>query len=101
MESIEWTGGQIKNTDDADDIRDVDLTQIHNLTGPVAIDGAEPGDALKVEILNVEYFPQQPWGYTGIFEEKDGGLFATEFKTKASKAIWDLEGMLQLQTSLE
>lgn len=28
----------------------------------------------------------------GIFEEKDGGLFATEFRTKASKAIWDFEG---------
>ncbi|GAA6062384.1 hypothetical protein JCM10212_003193 [Sporobolomyces blumeae] len=92
LESIEWTGGQIHNDDNADDIRDVDLTQIHYLTGPVAVEGAEPGDALKVEILDVGYFESHPWGYTGIFEEKDGGLFATEFKTKAAKAIWDLEG---------
>ncbi|GAA6020374.1 hypothetical protein JCM11491_000329 [Sporobolomyces phaffii] len=91
LESIEWTGGQIQNSDDSDDVRTVDLTQIHYLTGPVAIEGAEPGDALKVEILNVEY--SLPWGYTGIFEQADGGLFATEFETKASKAIWDLEGV--------
>ncbi|GAA5982079.1 hypothetical protein JCM5350_000637 [Sporobolomyces pararoseus] len=93
LESIEWTGGQIKNSDDADDVSNVDLTQIHYLTGPVAVEGASPGDALKVEILNVEYHPQTPWGYTGIFNKEDGGLFATEFNTKASKAIWDLEGV--------
>lgn len=77
----------------ADDVSNVDLTQIHYLTGPVAVEGAAPGDALKVEILNVEYHPQCPWGYTGIFNKEDGGLFATEFNTKASKAIWDLEGV--------
>ncbi|GAA5934849.1 hypothetical protein JCM3775_001655 [Rhodotorula graminis] len=88
----EWTGGQVKNSDDADDIRDVDLSEIHFLTGPVAVDGAEPGDALVVEILNIEYYEEMPWGYTGIFEEKDGGLFASEFKTRASKAVWDFEG---------
>ncbi|GAA6042484.1 hypothetical protein JCM8097_003049 [Rhodosporidiobolus ruineniae] len=88
----EWTGGQIKNTDDADDIRDVDLTQIHYLTGPIGVEGAEPGDALLVELLNIEYYEEMPWGYTGVFEEKDGGLFASQFKTKAAKAIWDFEG---------
>ena len=63
----EWTGGQVKNSDDADDIRDVDLSQIHFLSGPVAVEGAEPGDALVVEILNIEYYEEMPWGYTGAF----------------------------------
>jgi acetamidase/formamidase len=31
IECVDWTGGQIKNTDDADDVRDVDLTKIHNV----------------------------------------------------------------------
>ncbi|GAA6014151.1 hypothetical protein JCM10207_006114 [Rhodosporidiobolus poonsookiae] len=88
----EWTGGQIKNTDDSDDIANVDLTQIHYLTGPIAVEGAEPGDAVCVEILNIDYYEAMPWGYTGVFEEKDGGLFASQFKTKAAKAIWDFEG---------
>ncbi|GAA6057519.1 hypothetical protein JCM3770_000564 [Rhodotorula araucariae] len=90
--SIEWTGGQIKNSDDADDVRNVDLSQIHYLTGPIGVEGAEPGDALVVDILDIRYYEEQPWGYTGIFEKKDGGLFATEFDTKAAKAIWDFEG---------
>lgn len=62
------------------------------LTGPVAVEGAEPGDALCVEILNIEYYESMPWGYTGVFEKADGGLFATRFDTKAAKAIWDFEG---------
>ncbi|KWU42119.1 formamidase, partial [Rhodotorula sp. JG-1b] len=88
----EWTGGQIRNSDDSDDVASVDLTRIHYLTGPVAVEGAEPGDALCVEILNIEYYESMPWGYTGVFEKADGGLFATRFDTKATKAIWDFEG---------
>ncbi|GAA5882975.1 hypothetical protein JCM3774_002939 [Rhodotorula dairenensis] len=88
----EWTGGQIKNSDDSDDVANVDLSRIHYLTGPVAVEGAEPGDALCVEILNIDYYESMPWGYTGVFEKADGGLFATRFDTKAAKAIWDFEG---------
>ena len=36
----------------SDDIRDVDLSKIHNLSGPVAVEGAEPGDCLVVDILD-------------------------------------------------
>jgi len=33
--------------DSADDIHNVDLTQVHNLSGPVEVEGAEPGDILE------------------------------------------------------
>ena len=46
LECYDWTGGQIKNDDCADDVRDVDLTQVHFLTGPVGVEGAEPGGLL-------------------------------------------------------
>jgi acetamidase/formamidase len=36
----------------------------HILTGPVAVEGAEPGDVLQVDILSVEC--RQNWGYTRI-----------------------------------
>lgn len=62
------------------------------LTGPIAVEGAEPGDALCVEILNIEHYESMPWGYTGVFERADGGLFASRFETKAAKAIWDFHG---------
>jgi acetamidase/formamidase len=36
----------------------------HILTGPVAVAGAEPGDVLEVEILNIDC--RQNWGYTRV-----------------------------------
>jgi formamidase len=36
----------------SDDIKNVDLTKVHNLSGPVAVEGAEPGDCLVVDILD-------------------------------------------------
>ena len=44
LECYDWTGGQIKNNDSADDVRDVDLTQVHFLSGPVGVEGAERAD---------------------------------------------------------
>ncbi|KAI0077789.1 Acetamidase/Formamidase [Panus rudis PR-1116 ss-1] len=94
VECVDWTGGQIQNTDNSDDIKNVDLTKIHNLSGPIAVEGAEPGDCLVVDILDVQPFDQMRWGYTGIFElENGGGLFAREFNSRAAKAIWDFEGI--------
>jgi formamidase len=40
----------------SDDIKNVDLTKVHNLSGPIAIEGAEPGDCLVVDILDSEFF---------------------------------------------
>ncbi|KAH9930082.1 Acetamidase/Formamidase [Fomitopsis serialis] len=94
LECIDWTGAQIGNNDSSDDIRNVDLTKIHNLSGPIAVEGAEPGDCLVVDILDVTPFEKMPWGYTGIFElENGGGLFAREFQSKAAKAVWDFHGV--------
>ncbi|KAF9229854.1 Acetamidase/Formamidase, partial [Melanogaster broomeanus] len=94
IECIDWTGAQIGNNDCSDDVRNVDLTSIHNLSGPIAVEGAEPGDCLVVDILDVRPFEKMPWGYTGIFElENGGGLFAREFQSRAAKAIWDFEGV--------
>lgn len=58
------------------------------------MEGAQPGDVLVVDILDVTPFPEMQWGYTGVFEKSNGGgLFAEDFDTKAAKAIWDFEGV--------
>ncbi|CAK5264355.1 unnamed protein product, partial [Mycena citricolor] len=94
IECVDWTGAQIGNNDFSDDIKDVDLSKVHNLSGPIAVEGAEPGDCLVVDILDVTPFEKMPWGYTGIFElSNGGGLFAKEFESKAAKAIWDFHGV--------
>ncbi|GFN17854.1 hypothetical protein AtubIFM56815_007719 [Aspergillus tubingensis] len=93
IECLDWTGGQIKNNDSADDIKNVDLTQIHYLSGPFEIETAEPGDVLLVEIQDVQPFEDQPWGFTGVFEKSNGGGFLDEIYPEAAKAIWDFEGI--------
>ena len=78
IECLDWTGGQIKNDDSADDIKNADLTQIHYLSGPFDIETAEPGDVLLVEIQDVQPFEDQPWGFTGVFARENGGGFLDE-----------------------
>ncbi len=40
VETIDWTGGQIKNDDSANDVRDCDLICCHHLLGPIEVRGA-------------------------------------------------------------
>lgn len=93
IECVDWTGGQIKNDDCADDVRDVDLTKVHFLSGPVGIEGAEPGDLLVVDILDIGAFDESLWGFNGFFSKKNGGGFLTDHFPEAQKSIWDINGM--------
>ncbi|MFV0463669.1 MAG: formamidase [Nostocoides sp.] len=96
----EWFDGAIHNDDSADDIRDAPLNSVHVLSGPIAVEGAKPGDLLVVDILDVGPIPQedsgplagQGWGYTGIFAKKNGGGFLTDQFPDAYKVIWDFQG---------
>lgn len=93
VECFDWTGGQIKNDDDASDVRDVDLTQVHFLSGPIAVEGAAPGDLLEVDILDIGAFDEMQWGFNGFFSKKNGGGFLTDQFPEAQKSIWDFNGM--------
>ncbi|GGB54675.1 amidase [Tistrella bauzanensis] len=93
LECFDWTGGQINNDDDAADVRDVDLSQVHFLSGPVGVKGAEPGDLLVVEILDIGTLPGADWGFNGVFAKENGGGFLTEHFPDARKSIWDFEGL--------
>ncbi len=99
IECREWTDGQIGNNDSANDVRDVDLDRCHVLSGPIGVEGAEPGDLLVVDILDLGPIPQQTgpvcgqgWGYSGIFAKVNGGGFLTDHYPDAYKAIWDFHG---------
>jgi len=96
----EWFDGAIHNDDSAEDIRDAPLKNVHVLSGPFAVEGAQPGDLLVVDIVDVGPIPQedsgplagQGWGYTGIFATQNGGGFLTEQVPDAYKVIWDFRG---------
>lgn len=93
VECIDWTGGQIHDNDSPDDIQNVDLSRVHYLSGPISIDGAEPGDLLAVEILDIGTLATSQWGFTGIFAKENGGGFLTDQFPRAHKSIWNFEGI--------
>ncbi|MCB4812414.1 acetamidase/formamidase family protein [Methylovorus menthalis] len=93
VECMDWTGGQIKNDDSANDIRDVDLLQVHYLSGPIGVEGAEPGDLMVVDILDVGTLDEYQWGFNGLFAKENGGGFLTDHYPEARKSIWDFHGI--------
>ncbi|MGD9531307.1 formamidase [Pseudonocardia sp.] len=96
----EWFDGAIRNDDSAEDVLNAPLAGVHVLSGPIAVQGVEPGDLLIVDILDVGAIPQedsgplagQGWGYTGVFATRNGGGFLTEQFPDAYKVIWDFSG---------
>ena len=87
VEAYDWTGSQIKNDDDAADVRDVELPQVHYLSGPIGVKGAEPGDLLVVDLLDVGPLNRSLWGFNGVFSRNNGGGFLTEHFPEAQKTI--------------
>ncbi|RSH87159.1 hypothetical protein EHS25_003650 [Saitozyma podzolica] len=94
VECMDFTGNFFQNSDTADDILDYDWNTDHHLSGPVAIDTAEPGDVLVVDILDVEPFQDRLWGYSITASGIDPGLGPLDkAHTKVAKSIWDFEGV--------
>ena len=50
----EATGGQFDLDSSVDDLANVNMDMVHTLTGPVFVEGAEPGDTLAVELLEID-----------------------------------------------
>jgi formamidase len=93
IECKDWTDGQIKDNDDPSDVENVDLTVVHVLSGPIWVNGAEPGDILVVDLVDIGAIQGDEWGFTGIFAKENGGGFLTDHYPKAAKAIWDFQGI--------
>ena len=93
MECLDWTDGQVGNNDDPSDIKYANLNRVHVLSGPVHVNGVEPGDLLVVDILDIGAFPEHEWGFNGIFDKKNGGSFLVDHYPDAQKSIWDFNGV--------
>ena len=66
---------------------------MHFLSGPVGVEGAEPGDLLVVDLLDIGAKPDSLWGFNGFFSRNNGGGFLTDHFPHAQKSIWDFHGM--------
>ncbi|MGB4344920.1 MAG: formamidase [Burkholderiaceae bacterium] len=91
IETLDFLDAQILDNDDPSDVRDVDLTRAHPLTGPFYVEGAEPGDLLVIDLLDIK--PITPVGFSGVFAKSNGGGFLADYFPDPAKAIWDLKGL--------
>lgn len=85
LETREASDGQIVPGSSTDILSRLDFSVIHPLTGPVAIAGAEPGDTLEIEMLDIR---PKAWGWTGIMP--GFGLLADDFPDPYLK-VWELQ----------
>lgn len=63
FETLEASANQIKPDSTTEILGSLSFDPIHPLTGPVYVKGAQPGDALEVEILNLEH---KGWGWNAV-----------------------------------
>ena len=60
---MEASDGQFDAESTAADVETLSFDPIHPLTGPVAVEGASPGDVLAVTLLDIEV---EEWGWAAI-----------------------------------
>lgn len=59
-DALDW---QFDSSSGSDALENLDFSVIHQISGPVAVEGAEPGDTLIVDVISIE---PAAWGWSGI-----------------------------------
>ncbi|MBX5465358.1 MAG: acetamidase/formamidase family protein [Clostridia bacterium] len=77
------TDGQIGPDSTAEVLGRLDWDRVYALAGPLAVRGAEPGDTLEIEVLDLH---TRGWAWTGTIP--GFGLLAEDFQ-EAHLYIWD------------
>jgi len=71
---LDAAGGQLSATSTVEDLGRLDFARVDQVNGPIAVDGAEPGDTLQVDLLE---FEPADWGWTASIP--GFGLLAEQF----------------------
>jgi len=85
FECIDASGGQLSKDSSAADLAGLSFERVNPVTGPVHVDGAMPGDVLKITI---EEFTPSGWGWTANIP--GFGLLADQFPEGALN-IWEYD----------
>ena len=85
FECPDASGGQLSAKSTVADVGKLDFARVNPVTGPVFVDGAEPGDALRVTIHD---FKPSGFGWTGVIP--GFGLLADQF-TEPALHIWSYD----------
>ena len=86
FECVDSSGSQVHPGMKAAELLNIDRTRVHALTGPVWIEGAEPGDVLQIDVLTTRH---SGWGWSSIV---DGFGFLKERFRGPYLFHWSLEG---------
>jgi acetamidase/formamidase len=86
FECVDASGGQVHPGMTAAEFLAIDRTRIHALTGPVWINGAEPGDVLEISVLATRH---ADWGWSSIIPGL--GFLKDRFR-EPYLFHWQLEG---------
>ncbi len=84
LESRDVSDNQLSPSSTAQDIETLDWDRVYPLAGPIAVEGAAPGDTLAIEILELE---TKDWGWTAIIP--GFGLLPDDFAS-AYLRVFDL-----------
>jgi acetamidase/formamidase len=63
FECVDSSGAQVHPGMTVDEFQHIDRGLIHALTGPVAVHGAQPGDVLQIDVLEVAH---KGWGWSSV-----------------------------------
>lgn len=85
VETIDSSAGQITSTSTLSDLINLDFSKVNPVTGPIFVEGAQPGDAIEVTLLE---FASKGWGWTGNIP--GFGLLADQFVDPALH-IWKFD----------
>ena len=85
------TKGEAPRIEDVLKPRQLILCQVTK--NPIGVKGAEPGDLLVVDLLDIGAKDDSLWGFNGFFSKQNGGGFLTDHFPLAQKSIWDFKGM--------
>lgn len=86
VECVDSSGAQCNSSMTLAEYLTIDRDRIHALTGPIFVEGAEPGDVLQVDVLDVAH---KGWGWTSVVS---GLGFLKQRFAEPYFFIWKLEG---------
>jgi acetamidase/formamidase len=89
------SGGQLDRSSDSSALGRLDLARINPVTGPLFVEGAEPGDALVIEILDLAV---DTWGWTANIP--GFGLLADRFPEPYLRFSTIADGRIELFTGM-
>ena len=85
FECRDSSAGQLTPDSTVDDVVSLDFGKINPVTGPIYVDGAEPGDVLRVELMSYK-----PSGFGWTANIPGFGLLADQF-TEAALKVWNYD----------